>query len=262
MRIKDWVRLWEEKVPLDLQDPWDKSGKQLGRFHEELKGIVFMLDLSLEGIERASDLGANLIVSHHPLLFSPVQELLDQTYQGEMIFKLIEEGICVYSSHTPFDRVKGGVNDYIFEKLDFEIQGTLEEDERYHPLSNGLGVWTEIQPLPLRDLATFMKKKLDLPFVEFFGDDDKMIKRVGLVAGSGASYYVHALQKNCDLLITGDIKYHTGQEALQEGICMMDICHDFLEEKALERMEEWSEIFAQGYSRGIYYNNRFYRKFV
>lgn len=117
MIIKEIIDVLEQFAPRALQEKWDNSGVQVGDINEECSGVVLTVDVTEKIIAKALESGANLIISHHPLIFSPVKSVTCSTSLGRMIFKAIKHGIVIYSGHTSFDSVKGGVSFIAARKL-------------------------------------------------------------------------------------------------------------------------------------------------
>lgn len=248
MKIQEWVDNWEKKVPLSLQEKWDKSGKQLGNFDDELKGIVFSLDLSEEAIEAAEELGYNLIFTHHPVFFSPLENFLLDDPKNRLIWSCLERKISVYSSHTAFDFVDGGVNDVLAEKCHFKNIRPLRPRDSQDPLyaySKGMGRIGEISPMILEDYASLLKKSFGGESLIFYGKKDRMVKRVACLGGSGLDFAEDALKNTCDLLVTADIKYHDAQDWVRRGLCLIDLGHYVSEFPAMERAAVWSREIAK-----------------
>lgn len=243
MLMSEWIDLWEEKVPLGLQEEWDNSGLQAGRTNRELEGIVLALDLTDKAIDMAEDRGANLIMTHHPILFSPEQQISEKKDHTRLIIKALERGISIYASHTNFDTVNGGVNDVLAEKCQLTFLEALDErqeDQGYLNYSRGMGVVGSVEKQRLEDYARTLKENFDLDHLILYGDLDAEIERVGVLGGSGMSYADKAISKGCQLLVTADAKYHDSVDAVGKGLNIIDLGHYNSEHPAMYRMEEWA----------------------
>ena len=118
MQIKDIVNYFEEIAPASLQESYDNSGLLIGNYKTDITGILITLDVTEEIIQEAVDLGANLIVAHHPLIFSGLKRINGNNYIEKTVIKAIKNDIAVYAAHTNLDNViKTGVNTKICEKL-------------------------------------------------------------------------------------------------------------------------------------------------
>lgn len=225
----------ERIAPLDSQEDWDNSGIQVDPGLKEINKILIALDLNSRILEEAVDLGVNLIIVHHPLIFDPIKRVDWSDITGKILVDLIKNNIGVYASHTPFDKAKKGNNIYMAEILDLVsikfFSDGIEEDK--------LGIIGDLKnPISLLELAN----KLALGLVErvssfrFTGNEKKIIKRIGIISGGGSSYIEKAVLNGCDLLITGDIKYHDASLARELGIALLDPGHFASEKSFAENM--------------------------
>lgn len=248
MKIRQWISQWEEKVPLSLQEDWDHSGGQLGDLDQELSGIVFTLDLTDEAIEQALAHGANFIFTHHPLFFQPLPDLLGDRPLKRRILRACAHQLVVYSAHTPFDGIDGGVNDVLADLLGLKKCQPLEvwnERTGAAGLAEGMGRIGFLEGEPsLSSYASFLKKQFQAPSIVFYGPAEKKISCVACVGGSGLSYADLALEKGADLFVTADLTYHKLQEPLENGLALVDLGHDTSEEPALLQAERWSQAIA------------------
>ena len=117
MRVKDITTAIEEYAPLWLQESWDNSGMQVGDLNSEVTGVVLCTDVREEILDEAIERGANLIISHHPLLFRGLKKIVGRTYQERIVTRAIKHDITIYCAHTNMDSAQGGVNFKMAEKL-------------------------------------------------------------------------------------------------------------------------------------------------
>ncbi|MCL1936969.1 MAG: Nif3-like dinuclear metal center hexameric protein [Candidatus Azobacteroides sp.] len=132
MKIAQVIEIIEEFAPLPLQEDFDNSGLQVGDASHPVRGILLCLDVTEEVIDEAIELGCNLIVSHHPLLFKPIATLTGKTYIEKCIIKACKNDLAIYSAHTNLDNVWGGVSFRLAEKIGLQNLRPLK------PQSNGL----------------------------------------------------------------------------------------------------------------------------
>ena len=125
VRIKDIANALEMFAPLPLQDGFDNAGLQIGLTEAEVAGVLLCLDVTEAVVEEAIASGCNLIVSHHPLIFSPLKRITGSNYIERCVIKALANGIAIYSAHTNIDNAPGGVNYRIAEKLGLPI-GTVK----------------------------------------------------------------------------------------------------------------------------------------
>ena len=246
MLIAEWIKEWEKRVPAELQEDWDNTGKQFGDFDKDLKGIVFSLDLTEDAIDLALEKGANLIFAHHPVFYSPIKSLLTDDPLSAMIIRSIREGICLYSSHTAFDAVNGGVNDHIAEIIGLrqtEALDPMPEDNPLSAFSKGMGrIGLVPDPsLTVRQFGEILNKKFGGHGVFIYGKPDAKVSKVAVLGGGGMSFVDRALKGGADLYVTADIKYHEAQAAIRKGLNLIDLGHFASEEPAMDRAKEWGE---------------------
>ncbi len=125
MTIQDVAALLEQLAPLSYQEPYDNSGLQVGSPSANLKGILISLDITPDVVAEASLKGCNLIVSHHPLIFSGLKHITEKSITEKSIALAIKKDIAIYSAHTNIDNIKGGVNSKIADLLGLKSQKIL-----------------------------------------------------------------------------------------------------------------------------------------
>ncbi len=260
MKISEWISAWENKIPLFLQEEWDNCGLQVGKASNECTGIVFALDLFDDVIDECEKLNANLIVTHHPAIFTSIKSVTDDTYTGNMILKCIEKGISVYSSHTNLDWVNGGVNDVIANLLklsDISALRKFEDDERLK-YSIGEGRVGIIEKSTLLEFVKYIKSVLDASNIIFYGDENKEIQKIAVLGGSGMEFAEEALTLGADVFVTADIKYHDACSYVEKGLALIDVGHYWSEFPVMRAVFDLSEEIAPELNRRII-QNRFYR---
>ena len=221
MLIRDIFKKFNEIIPGENAAEWDNSGEQIQFSNEVVNRVLTTLEVTNEVIDEAISMDCNLILSHHPLIFSKINKISDEHPKQQMIMKLISNRISVYSAHTNYDITKGGTSDYLTKQLNlknvsiipgtdgFAMAGLLEDEMK---LGNFIKMACEITNTPLSE-------------VRFTGDVEKTIRNVGLCAGSGSEFVLNAFNAGCDAFITGDVKYHTAQDSLELGIPVVDMGH-------------------------------------
>lgn len=211
MQAKKIIELIESHYPLSLQEDWDQSGLQMGDPSQEVHKMMIALDCDLRTIEEAISQGCDLLVTHHPFLFKKLN--LDvSTYVGKCIQLALTHHLVVYSSHTPLDKVS--MNYWLGEAIglkdleNFEASGIAKKGHFSAPIT-------------FDELIARVKKAYDLKTVHVAGNRDK-IYSVGICGGSGTDLIPLC---DADCFITGDLKYHTGEEATIYDRLFIDIGH-------------------------------------
>jgi len=328
--VKSITEIIEQIAPKNLALNWDNVGLQIGSLSTQVKRILLCLDVNEQVINEAIERDVQLIISHHPLIFSPIKNVTTETYKGNLIIKAIENKLNIYVAHTNIDGSEGGLNSYIAGLLNLqntEVIDPIGEESLYkiavfipegheeivsnelsragaghignyshctfrthgegtfkplegtnpfigeinkiecvkeirletivkqrdlhkavdamlkaHPYEevaydvyklsniqsekNGIGRVGELeQPVIFRDFIEHMKNVFNTKHLKVTGMIDETIKRVAVVNGSGAEYISKAAKLNCDLLITGDVKYHDAQMAEELNLKIIDVGH-------------------------------------
>lgn len=227
--IKKFMDAWAKE---EYQLSWDNSGSQI-EFKGDTESVVLALDLSDKVIDKAIKMNSKLIITHHPMFFSGEKRIIQGTYRGDNIIKLIKNNISVFSYHTSMDIASDGVNDTLFEKLNLvnKKNFTLEEEKE-------MGLVGEFEKTySLEELLEFLEEKLDVKKIKVYGRDKIDIKNLAILGGSGADFISDAKKAGVDAYITGDIKYHDGQRAYEEGIILIDVGHFYSEKIILPKIK-------------------------
>ena len=206
MRIKEIYDFLNELSPFETQEKWDNSGLLVGSFEDEINEIHISLDLDEEVLSKVKP--NSLIITHHPLIFSPLKRVNYDSYATKLLRILIKKDISLISMHTNFD--KSHLNKYVAEEiLGLKIENT-DEYITYATVN--------------KDFDLFQKeieKRLNLQYSKAVKCNDK-IKRIALITGAGASM-IDEVKADC--FLTGDIKYHDAMEATLRKISLIDIGH-------------------------------------
>lgn len=223
MKCKDIISILEKKWPPAYALSWDNVGLLVGSQEREVKRILVTLDVTEETLAQAAAIGAELLISHHPLLFSAVKQINDSNFTGRRIISLIQQDISYYAMHTNFDVLgMAQLNGRMMELQDeVPLLVTAAEDD-----PEGIGrVGMLGQELPLKEFAEFVKKRLKVPQVQIYGDHQHRVSRVAVSGGSGKNMIQPALAAKADVLVSGDIDYHTGIDAVAAGLAVIDAGH-------------------------------------
>lgn len=224
----------EQLCPLDLQESWDNCGFQVDVGHKEIKRVLVALEVTNEIIDEAIEQEADLILVHHPMLFSPVRKVLAGDVIGGYLQKLIKHDISVYACHTNFDKLDGGNNDYIGALLELERIRPFDQDNGFCRKGNTPFEKTFIELIHQAAEAF----DIDERFFKTVGDLSKTIETVGWCSGAGTEFLEAAHREGCDVFITGDLKYHEAQMAKELGLCVLDAGHYGSEKIFVENMAD------------------------
>lgn len=222
----DIMNALEEWAPLELAEDWDNPGLQVGDPNAVIKKVLVALDVIDGVVEEAKEQNANFIVTHHPMLFSPIKKIQREAGVGGRIFSLIQHGIGVYSSHTNLDVAKGGTNDVLAELLELQNVAILKPTKIYQDKMQGIGRIGDCKtPLPFLQFAKKAKEVFGLDTMRLVGEESRMIKRVALCTGSGMEYASLARSMGAEVYITADIRFHEAQKAWDREIALIDGTH-------------------------------------
>ncbi|MGP1569339.1 MAG: Nif3-like dinuclear metal center hexameric protein [Eubacteriales bacterium] len=234
MKISEIADKLNEIAPLDLAENWDNSGFQILFEDKEVYKILLSLDITDAVIEEAVNLNADLIVSHHPMYFKPVKNLKSSDLTGKYTIKLIQNAISAYASHTSFDKACRGTNFYLAQLLGLSDLHFFDEF-----FEQAIGIYGNLQnPLKVREFVNNIYPALNMEekSMRLIGNPDAKIKKIGLCTGAGMSEFNTAQKLQCDVFITGDIKYHEAVEALEKNRILIDIGHFDSEKFFVENM--------------------------
>jgi dinuclear metal center YbgI/SA1388 family protein len=207
-------------APLELQMEFDNSGLLVGRRQAKIHKVLLALDITDEVIDEALAEKAELIVSHHPIIFHKLRSLSDEG-ADDSVLKLAENGLAAIRMHTNLDIAAGGVNDVLLALLGASGPESLDHE--------GCGRVGELsQPIPLSAFLRSVKSALHAQGLRYY-DAGKPVSRLAVMGGAGGDYIMDAWEKGCDTYVTSDIKYHQFLDAARLGINLIDADHFYTE---------------------------------
>ena len=239
-KVRDIADAIEKLAPVNLAESWDNVGLMVGDEEQSVSKIFICLDVTSENVRSAAEQGCDLIISHHPLLFSPVKSVTEETIQGSIIRTLIKNDISVYSAHTNLDEADGGMNDVLAEKLG------LEETRRFFPDEcedrDNIGrIGVLDAPVELADFVSYVKSILGCRSIRSLGVPTEEIQTVALCSGSGGDGILTAYRAGADVYVTSDIKHHEAQLAFELGLNLIDAGHFETENIICEFLKDYLE---------------------
>lgn len=230
-------RVIHEAYPPQLAEPWDAVGLVCGDPADEVSTVAFALDCTQEVADKVVELGAQMLVVHHPLLLRGVTSVAADTPKGKVIHTLIRGGVALLAAHTNADKARPGVNDKLAELVGIKPGRPIVPVEPYENLDEALGlgrVGELEQPVTLRE---FTQRVADaLPETEWgvraAGDPERMVRKVAVSSGSGDSFLDQAAALGVDVYVTSDLRHHPVDEHLRaahlaepEGPAVVDTAH-------------------------------------
>ena len=204
-KVRDIIKVIEGFAPLSIQEKWDNSGLSIGSPDAEVSSVLLGLDCTPELVDEAVACGADMIVTHHPLIFSGLKRISPEDPVGNAVIKAVSAGIAVYAAHTTADKVLAGVSGAMAVRLGLENVQVLDPEEE----CTGLGVIGDFpSPMTASEALAYVKERFSLQVIRASRPVDGMIRRVALCGGSGSSLIGKAMSAGADLYITGDVSYH------------------------------------------------------
>ncbi|HIW58057.1 MAG TPA: Nif3-like dinuclear metal center hexameric protein [Firmicutes bacterium] len=241
--VKEIVSAIEELAPKELAESWDNPGLMVGDFDAHVRRVLICLDVTSKNVEQAVSEGAELIISHHPLLFKPAKSIIEQTVQGNIIRTLIKNDISVYSAHTNLDIAAGGTNDALAERLGLINIREFTDDECVDEYGAPLMKIGRVGQLPekmnMLDFTAFVEQAISCESIRFVGDESDIIKTVALCTGAGGDGIYSAYNSGADVYVTSDIRHHEAQLAFELGLNLVDAGHFETENTICEFMAEY-----------------------
>ncbi|MFI3278389.1 MAG: Nif3-like dinuclear metal center hexameric protein [Rikenellaceae bacterium] len=242
MKVRDITNIIEEFAPLRLQQSYDNAGLTVGSYESEVTGVLLAVDVTQEVIDEALRLGVNLIITHHPIIFSPLKRLTSSNYVECCVQRAIQHSINLYASHTNLDGVRGGMSWFLGEKLQLRDMQPLEG---FVGCDVGFGVVGELEtPMPTLEYIRWVGRELGCSVVRTSDIVSQTCARVAICTGSGGSLMEYASRANVDLYITADLKYNdfmtpsTRFTVVDVGhyeseYCVIDLIFDILSKKMI-----------------------------
>lgn len=210
-KVKDIYNYIDSIAPFDTQEEWDNSGLLAGDFHSEVKSVVMSLDATKEAVSFARSVNSDLLLTHHPAIFSGLKSVPC----GTAVYELISGGVSLICAHTNFDKAPGGIGFGLSSLLKLK---NVEQKENGYVFTGDLD-----GEMSIDDVAEYVEEALDCHGIRYT-DTDKMIKKIAVVGGSGGDFIEFA--ENCsDCLVTGDLKYHEMLDAREADYPVISAGH-------------------------------------
>lgn len=221
--VKDIAAVIEEFAPIQLQESYDNSGLQIGNPGMKVSAALLCLDVTEATLAEAKARRCNMIISHHPLLFKGIKQLIGCTPQQRIVMNSLRDNIAIYSAHTNLDSTLGGVSYEIARELGICSLKPLEPT--ISDALSGLGVIGDVPTIPALEFLRKIKDTFSVKQLRYSNQSSKLvIRKAAVCGGSGASLIPTAIESGADIIITGDVKYHDFTEYAQE-IIIVDMGH-------------------------------------
>jgi dinuclear metal center YbgI/SA1388 family protein len=233
--VADVIAFLREFAPAELAETWDNVGLLVGDESWPAKKVLTCLTLTEDVAKEAAGTGVGLVVSHHPLLFKAVKRITAETSEGRTLLTLLTAGIAVYSPHTAFDSAAQGINRRLAAKLG------LSDIRPMRPFADeslaGGGRFGQLpKAISLSQFLEQVRSALKVEAVGYVGEPDMKVRTVAVACGSAAEFLEDAARHDCDVLITGEARFHACLEARSRGVAMVLAGHYATERPAVEEL--------------------------
>ena len=203
--------------PPGLAEPWDAVGLVCGDPQAPVRRVHFAIDPVQAVVDEALALGADLLVTHHPLYLRGTTSVAADHVKGRVVHDLVRAGVGLFVAHTNADKADGGVNDALAAVIGLaEVQ----------PLPSGLGRVGTVDPLSLADFAALVADRLPATHggVRASGDPASVVRRIAVCGGAGDDLFAEAVAAGADAFLTADLRHHVASEA-PGGLALLDASH-------------------------------------
>ncbi|MCX6181157.1 MAG: Nif3-like dinuclear metal center hexameric protein [Bacteroidetes bacterium] len=246
MIIATIIQVLEEWAPPQYQESYDNVGLLTGDKNAEVKGVLVCLDCTEEVIEEAIALGANMVIAHHPIIFSGLKKLTGANYIERTVIKAIKNDIAIYAIHTNLDNVLHGVNAKICALLEIQNKRILQVKRGIAEVGSGM-IGELNTPLNTKDFLQKIKIAFSAGSVRYTSVLKDKVSRIAVCGGSGSFLLKDAIEQGADIFLSSDFKYHQFFDA-ENRIVIVDIGHyeaeKFTKELICEFLREKFPTFA------------------
>lgn len=234
IKASDIFAAVEKVSPLSFQEQYDNCGLQLGYYDAKVSKVLVCLDVTEDIITQAEQLGCQLVISHHPLIFRGLKQISDITYQQRCVVRAIRSGICIYSAHTCLDNAPGGVNHKIASLIGLEDLHWLLPAPSGNYGSGLIGKLKE--SVEDREFARRLQRIFKVDCLRHSELSGRIISRVALCGGAGAFLLPEAVAANADCFISGEFHYHDYFE--NHGVMLAELGHYQSEQYTCELLRD------------------------
>ncbi|GGP54887.1 Nif3-like dinuclear metal center hexameric protein [Streptomyces sp. L500] len=252
--LSEVISALEALWPPERAEQWDAVGTVCGDPDAEITRVLFAVDPVQEVVDEAVELGADLIVAHHPLYLRGTTTVSAGTFKGRAVHTLIKNDIALHVAHTNADRADPGVSDALAGALDLRVVAPLVPDPSDPAGRRGLGRICELDPpLTLAAFAERAAKRLPATAqgIRAAGDPEQLIRTVAVCGGSGDSLFEDVRAARVDAYVTADLRHHPASDARAESpLALVDAAHWATEwpwtEQAAAQLDEISDRHGWG----------------
>ena len=217
MDIQRFCAMMERIAPPALAMEGDRIGLLIGTDHAKIRKVLVALDLTTDVADEAIQGGYDLVLTHHPIFWDPVTQILPDRYETAAAYRLIRHGIGMYAAHTNLDAAQGGVNDALCDALRLC-------DCRPLPPENLGRIGTLVSPMRFSDFTAFCERQFGTR-ARIVGDPNRSVHSVAVIGGSGGGDVETVHAAGCDAFVTGEMKHSQALEAAFLGLCCCVLGH-------------------------------------
>lgn len=241
MKCREIIDILEKLSPIKYACEWDNVGLLVGRQEKEVQRIMIALDASFEVVSLAVKEKVDMLITHHPMIFSSIKQVNEEQFTTEKVLTLAEQGICYYAMHTNFDAV-GGMAELAAGSQYLNLSDT-SPIECGDDSGIGMGRYGKLpKPMTADLVAEYVKEKFNIPFVMLYQrkeEKEKVYDRIAVMPGSGKSEMRMVKENGYSLYLTGDFGHHEGLDAMDMGLAVIDATHYGLEHIFISYMEDY-----------------------
>lgn len=246
MKCSELKELLDDLAAPKYAESWDNVGLMVGDPDKDIEKVFIAVDATDEVIDEAAAAGADMLITHHPLLFKGLKHVTEDDFIGRRVIRLIKNDICCFAMHTNFD--VAGMGDEAADMLDISDSEVLQVTYVDEIAREGLGRTGRLrEPMNLNELCQFVKDRFKLEGVRVYGSLSDIADRVAIMPGSGhssvngISTIDASIAAGADVLITGDIDHHDGIDAVARGLAIIDAGHFGVEKIFIQYMKNYLE---------------------
>lgn len=241
MTVENIFEFLNSKFPVSAACDFDNVGILVGDKNQQVNNAIISLDCTDYVIEKALATNCQLIITHHPIIFNPLKNILSDC----LVYKLIKNNISVISMHTNLDVGVDGVNDCLAKAISLSNVKTVLSEDGY-----ALRMGT-VSPISAQKFAEHLKTSLDAPIK--FVETNREIKNVLICSGSGGNYLKEATKYSCDAFVTADVKHNVFLDAAHLGIAIFDAGHFETENVVVNKL---FDILSKQFSEIVFYTEQ------
>lgn len=237
-KLYELTNYLESIAPLHLQEVYDNAGLIVGNPQMDITGVTVCLDSTEEVIDEAIKQGNNVVVAHHPIIFSGLKKITGKNYIERCIIKAIQNNIAIYAIHTNLDNIlRRGVNEKIAERLNLQDCKILApKDDKNTEI--GAGIIANLkEPMETTSFLRFVKDKMKADCLKYTEILKDKVYKIAICGGSGSFLLNRAIAENCDIFISADFKYHQFFDSNSQ-IVIADIGHFETEQFTIDLLVE------------------------